>query len=283
LARLSSVDSIEDPTRLAHALLSLGGGASQEMDDYPPYVRASSIYNVCPRERVLGMRAGKVVPKRAAGVQLQTVYDMGHAFHEYMQNNPAYFGGKLYGWWVCSACQRTVFGTRHSGACQVCGAKPGSYRYKEHGFQIREPWRLSGHVDAYLEIARGDFRICDLKTINGKDFEKLTAPHIEHLYQVHAYLLGHRHHTLPVTVNQNAALLLYASKRMTTKTFPFKAFHVRLDPIIAAAVEDILSEFTRAVGDFAYNPAPRQDCLASNFMCYRATSCPCVAECREAM
>ncbi len=275
-----SIDSIENPFRLATALLTYKHLSRTEVRKYPPYLRCSTIHSVCVREQILGWRLDKQVRSHVDS-SLQMTFDIGNAVHFYIQNSKQYFGDKQIGYFECMACGHVVFGRKgRLQPCQNCKAHQRAFFYKEHHMSIRKPFRLSGHQDLFLEVSLGDVRIADIKTLKTDLWKKLEEPYADHKIQVHGYMIGAEYDTkFPIKVRSDRALLIYVPKEMV-KGLPFKAFHVRRDDSIVSMIVDELELFRDAYNDESIIPPLHQLCERSEFGNYQSRSCPVLNECR---
>ena len=276
----SDLDGVTNPQLLAHRLLNL----DKRVEDkgYSRRLRLSGIAGVCVRERLLGLRHG-ISFKQTTDIGLTVTFDFGTAAHGYFQNAPEYFGKSLIGWWRCEACRHKVFGRRQMVNCSKCGALPAASRYAEHMLRLPEDVPAVGHPDAFLEIAQGDIRIAELKSIAWTDFSKLSAPQAEHAMQVTGYMhYSGMDETLPIRVNQERGLIIYISKSCGPGSTPFKAFHVEKNPIFLSHIHEKVDLFKRGLEDESFLPAPLSRCLAVEFQRSPATSCPVVNLCRDA-
>jgi len=277
----SSVDSIENPHRLAAALLpNAKPGRETFKTFYRPYLRCSGLHAVCVREQVLGWRLGKEIIRRH-GDGLQVTFDIGHATHYFMQNSRRYFRNVAVGWWECAACGWKRFGRVQAQTCPKCGAHPRAFFYSEHHMLLDNPFRLSGHPDMFLEVASGEYRVTEIKTINGEAFKDLCAPLGDHIVQVTGYMMGLEHDkSLPIRVNTQSALIIYVSKAATKGQSPMKAFHVGRTEAYENMILEELDHLQRAVDDPGHNPPGDTRCIESNWQVYRAKVCPVRKECR---
>jgi hypothetical protein len=282
IADTQSIDAIKNPLTLAQAVMYGDGAVSYEEMEYRPYLRCSGLHNVCLREQVLGWRTDKKV-KISHRDSMQVTFDIGNAFHEYLQNSPKYLGRKRLGWWQCTACGWTVFSRKWKQPCKRCGASNRAFRHKEHSMVIRKPFRLTGHPDDFLEVGPGDIRTLELKSIEGEAFKKLRAPLGDHVIQVHGYMVGLKYDaTLPIKVNIESALIVYVTKKMV-QGLPFKAFHVRRTPAIEQTVLHLVEKFTKAIEEKDYLPGPLPECSRSTFGSGRPRRCPLRKECVDAL
>ena len=114
LEATQSLDAISNPFRLANELITLN--ADRDSREYVPYLRCSSLHDVCPREHILGWRNG-LSYKRYVNASMLFTFEFGHAWHYHVQNDPAYFADRLIGWWRCRSCGHVEFAV--GGSCPV--------------------------------------------------------------------------------------------------------------------------------------------------------------------
>lgn len=275
----TGVDLITNPQRLAHQLLRLD--SLVEENRYMRRLRLSNIADVCVREQLLGLR-NDVIFKGVVDISLRVTFDLGSGIHDFLQNGANYLGENRLGWWRCSACGRKIFGRRPTAHCHKCTALPGAFRYQEHALRLPEGIPVSGHPDNFLEVAPGDIRIVDFKSINGEEFERLTAPKAEHAMQVNGYMEYIQYDdTLPVRIHRNKGFVLYVSKKHMPKSLPFKMFHVERNPAFIQVIHSKVADFTKGLEDESFLPAPSTKCLAAHFQSGRARTCPVVALCSQ--
>jgi hypothetical protein len=266
-----------DPALLAHDLLMVE--PVSEKAEYLRTLRLSNIADVCVRERILGLRY-KAVSKVRVPVGLQLTYDIGNAVHEFLQNNEKYFGRRFLGNWRCSGCGSVFFGRKPANRCASCGALAEARRYCEYSLRFPGGHPVTGHPDGFLEIAPGDIRIIDFKTINGNDFKALSTPKAAHVIQVNGYMhYMHFVEDIPIKINTSGGFLLYINKQHTT-SFPFKAFYVPFDKLYIDVIQAKVSEFKRCL-DSDSLPTARKICSESSFTASEANYCPMKKHCME--
>jgi hypothetical protein len=208
----------------------------------------------------------------------QITFDIGNAIHEFLQNSTDYFGRSFLGFWRCLACGHTIFGRKPIKSCD-CGAASSAFRYKEYLLRYpQESPYVTGHPDGFIEVAPGDLRIVDFKTIAGAEFKKLTAPKPEHLIQVNGYM----HYMqlsgdLPVGINSRQGILIYISKQHAFD-FPFKAFHVEKKEVFLQSIAKNVEAF-RKYREENILPDFLPLCLSSQFTIGGAKKCPALAYC----
>jgi len=275
---LADIDAVTNPALLAHRLMQL----DRRIEDkgYSRRLRLSSIADVCVRERLLGLR-GNISYRSCVDIGLRVTFDIGNALHEFFQNDSGYFGGNLLGWWRCSACGQKVFGRRKVDNCR-CGALPGASKYMEHMLRLPEDIPVAGHPDAFLEVAPGDIRIADFKSINGEEFAGLTSATAAHAMQVTGYMeYIAQDRSLPVQVNRDKGFVIYVSKKHMTRELPFKAFHIERNHVFLEHIREKVAMFKRGLDDEAFLPGTLPLCSAGEFQRSPARICPVVDLCRE--
>jgi hypothetical protein len=273
----SAIDAITDPVELARELLRVTGEVNNEV--YSSYCRVSQLATFCPREYVLGFR-GQVENRRVVWQNQRFTFDIGNAYHAFIQNTREYFGDRRVGWWECLKCGAKRFGLAVSSC--TCGAKSHQIIYREHSMRLEEPFRITGHPDLFLSFGDGDIRVAELKSISATAFERLTAPLADHVYQLHGYImLLPLDGSLPIQVNQQQGLLIYVSKQAAGPGgFPVKAFHVSRSPVIVKAITTDLLSHKRGIEDAGFFPPPRPACIQSQYSHALARNCSVSHLCR---
>ena len=275
--KIADIDSVTDPSLLAHRMLNLEGRAERRYFDHR--LRMSTMHNVCVRGQLLGLR-NNAVSVETIPVSLRVTFDIGNAIHLFLQNGGGYLGKNRIGWWQCLACGHKIFGRQPVAKCPRCGALEQAFQYVEHALHAPEGVPISGHIDGFLEVAPGDIRVIDFKTINGDDFADLDAPKPEHCIQVNGYMKYiQMDDTVPVKINPDRGLLLYISKKHSGRMLPFKMFHVRRKQMFLDVIEHKVAEFKHGLEDPTYLPEPLQACVASDFKSAACRSCNTYSYC----
>jgi len=139
---------------------------------------------------------------------------------------------------------------------------------------MEDPYRVTGHIDGFLEVAPGEFRVVDFKTCSGADFDKLIAAKGDHVIQVSAYMgLLKYDPNLPVKFNERVGYVAYIPKRHQSKGFPIKIFRVDRSQEVDRYVKSVLDSFVLGLRDESYLPAPISDCITSDFCGTKAKYC----------
>ena len=274
-----NIDNVDDPLMLAHRLMNLESRQEEHLPDRR--LRMSMIANVCVRGQLIAYRSNiSTADYLSAGMRV--TFDIGNAIHLFFQNSQSYLGERRLGWWQCLACGTKVFGRKPQKKCGVCGASDRAALYHEHALRMPEKIPVSGHIDCFLEVAPGDIRVLDFKTINGEEFEKLKAPKADHVIQVTGYMKFIQYdETFPVKVNPDKGLVLYISKKHVAKGLPFKMFHVQRLKIYEDLIDKKIDDFKRGLDDTSYLPEPLDACVKTKFSSSFCRLCPVVLECSK--
>ena len=272
-----NIDNVDDPQMLAHRLMNLESTKETKLPDRR--LRMSSISKVCVRGHLLAYR-NNISSTEHLPVSMRVTFDIGNALHLFFQNSPDYLGYKRLGWWQCLACGTQTFGRKPQMKCSACGAAARAIHYREHALKMPDSIPVSGHVDCFLEVASGDIRVLDFKTINGEDFETLKAPKADHVLQVIGYMKYMQYdENFPVKVNPDKGLLLYISKKHTVKSLPFKIFHVNRLKIYEDVIDKKVADVKHGLEDVSYLPDPLDECIKSKFVSSTCRNCPVVLLC----
>lgn len=275
-----NIDSVDDPTMLAHRLIDTD--SQRVKKEVTTRLRMSQMHCVCVRERLLTIR-NSIIPEEFLPIGMRVTFDIGNAIHWFLQNSEGYLGKYRLGWWKCQACGHKIFGRKPSQNCHKCNALPSCITYHEHELHIPSGGpRVSGHIDCFFEVGPGDIRVVDFKTINGPDFDSMTGPKPEHCIQVNGYMhYIQQDDRIPVRINPDKGLLLYVSKKHE-RGLPFKMFHVSKDRMYLDVIENKVALFERGLKDSNYLPEPLQACVNSEFKSYNCRQCSAYSHCVEA-
>jgi len=154
------------------------------------YVRASGIFDFCPREEFLvskyNITRKDVIPER-----LWKTFRFGRVFETFFRDEVLGNAGIVIGKWrcgVCGHCDDEVNGmSRYAKPklCEVCGAN--SFSYVEADL-ISEDGLLGGHPDGFLHW-NFVYSILELKTANDMNFSRVRKnPMEKHKAQVQVYM-----------------------------------------------------------------------------------------------
>lgn len=162
------------------------------------WLRASSMYRICPREEALASLL-KVIRYDKINASLQLIFEHGHALHHQLQNSILPRLGILYGQWRCNRCS-TDHGTweRPDTAhltlvlrpeeCSNCGYD--TFTYQEIHFED-ESIRISGHPDGFLVVpGRPGAGVLEGKSIGQRGALQVKhAPLFGHVIQCQTYMM----------------------------------------------------------------------------------------------
>lgn len=247
------------------------------------YPRASSLYNVCIRQLLLGTKF-KLKKTELVGFNRQLTFDIGNALHKWIQNSEAYFGTQRRGIWVCTACgKERVFGKPPTQKCQKCGAQAIAMEYKEIELIMHKPFCVTGHPDLFIEPtdSPGKIRVVELKTMNGEKFAKLATPLIEHVWQIQTYMYACNllAYELSVRVDAQHGYLVYISKKETRGELPIKIFPIQKDDRVLSEIKDKLRVYSSCLRDDTLCE-PDAECVKSAYSGWKARSCPALKLCK---
>jgi hypothetical protein len=216
-------------------------------------LRVSSLGYMCHREEILRARH-KVKKIQKIGAVQQRVFDVGTAFHSFMQNN--YFAKFLYGNWKCTQCGLITENSMKT-KCQ-CGSE--SLIYEELSLKS-DLHKLTGHPDGIL--VKGDRRwLLELKTINDTGYKMVTdneSPKDDHIIQTNMYM---------AMLKIVQCIAIYFNKNSGVWT----QYYMKYNPQIVKGVLDKIAYMRKAIGDSSL-PLPVRTCCAS-ITCTRAKNCP---------
>ena len=252
------IDSITDPRKLPHHLLNNYGGRRSERRY--KNLRLSEIDGACPREWVLGHLLNLTYFQNVPMANLWQM-NMGSILHWYIQNDPAFFGDKLIGYWKCRACgYNRRFGTRPAEPCEKCHAHPRVTEYDEYMFRLSTPYRVVGKIDLILRIAPRIYRFGEIKTCS-KD---MMSPDGGHVAQTASYNFFSRYDDkLPIQIDRSTCYIFYFNKKFDFKG-PVKTFTVRpterlINPLKAKAAMITEGVVTKTL------PLPLSQCVSVDF------------------
>jgi hypothetical protein len=272
----SVIDSITDPTKLPHHLLDNYGGRRSERRY--KNLRLSEIDSACPREWVLGNLLDLYYYQNVPIANLWQM-NMGSILHWYIQNDPAFFGDRLVGWWKCRACGfLRRFGNRPKEPCEKCHAHPRVTEYEEYMFRLTTPYRVVGKIDLILRVAPRVYRYGEIKTCS-KD---MMSPDGGHVAQTASYNYFSRYdNTLPITIDRSKCYIFYFNKKFDfkgpVKTFTVKPTERLINPLKAKAAMITEGVASRTL------PDPLAGCISVNFSTKsgRPKKCGIPQECKK--
>jgi hypothetical protein len=278
---LTETERLGDPQAVALEILHTQT-IKEDVSIGPP--RASGLYDACMRKHVLGTKL-RSIETRWTGFGSRMTFGIGNAIHDWAQNTPEIFGDKIRGFWECMGCGETdfkAFGTKPKTRCS-CGANVAAYKYREFGAHIKEPIEFTMHADMFIE-SNSFYRIVEIKTINGKDFDSLICPLAQHEYQVSTYVLGALMFKKKLFPNfdPKIAYLLYVSKQHKQRELPIKMFPVKITTETLDRIVGKLKIYKEGIKKYPKElPACDKKCRPPVFDSYIAKSCPLLKVCKE--
>lgn len=248
----------------------------------PIYPRASSLYKDCMRQLVL-INKNNIKKEEYVKFSNTVVFDIGNSVHFWAQNTKSFISDDLKsGFWRCSSCEYTTpFTKKVKEKCPVCNARPEAFKYIEYSLKMEKPLFVTGHPDMFVEKPKNNYRVLELKTIDTIAFDKLKAPLIEHLWQVHTYMWGLGKDILSKNIkfDPKYGYIMYISKGLKMKSSPVKTFLIKQDKVI---LRDILNKLTEFKNGYMDNILPPRvsSCFDSGYTTYQAKNCPALNFCR---
>lgn len=200
------------------------------------YLHLSSLIGACARMHVLAHRYDVTIHNRVTGAH-RVMWAMGRAVETHIRS--AFVKGMdwrgVYGRWRCACGKRRVDGFLPAGGpsaqrCVVCGS--GTEVYEEMTWKD-EGARIVGNPDLTFQTSEG-LTVVEIKSLNGDEFETLTAPKPDHVLQA----LGYRRLIAGngVAVAPRAAIV-YANKKFQFRGSVYKEFHVSETQATANALD----------------------------------------------
>jgi hypothetical protein len=272
-------ETVKDPSIRASELVSIA------TDKYvvpigPP--RASSLQDACMRMHVLGVKYEKTRTEWG-DFQSKLMFGIGNSLHYWIQNTGDVLGNNRLGWWHCLACgkDRPNFGPPPTIKCPHCNARPEASIYREHHVDPFGDYPVSGSPDMFIQAKKALFRVLELKSMNGEDFEKLKAPLAPHEWQVRTYSWKcSKDKKLPVKIDSSAGYVLYISKKNFKNQFPMKLFIVHEDKSVLKIIKEKVALYRDGIEHFPEKiPSRAIACGKSGLTCYQAKQCPVLKEC----
>lgn len=200
--------------------LTVKDGGDREHGWHPSYVSNG----ICPRlEVIVTARKDLVPPGKSVEPSLMRIFWFGQAIHELYQNRVFGPMGALYGHWIKLDTGEVSLGHHPDPS------KPYEYRYREP--TVHDPeHNIVGHTDGLLVLPDGP-ALLELKTINSRSFEFLTAPREAHVRQANLYMhCKFRHLDYPMP---KRTVILYVNKNTSEeKEFWVEKDDSKLQPML---------------------------------------------------
>lgn len=270
-----------DPELITRDFISVS--STEDKKKLPRYPRASALYTDCMRQLVLINKYDLIVKKYNKFHQ-NVVFSIGNAVHFWAQNTKSFIADDLRrGLWECKACGYiSDFSGVITTECPKCSAKKTSFEYLEYSLKLESPVFLTGHPDMFVEKPDNNYRIVEFKTMASSMFDKLQAPLIEHIWQVHAYMWGLSKDALfkSLPFDKSAGYIMYICKDMKINMSPVKTFLVTREPSIEKEILNKLKTFKDGYKK-GILPAPSEQCVMSDFSSYTSKNCPVANYCKK--
>jgi len=239
------------------------------VEDKPPLglsdvIRASSIWNFCPRMEALRVQKKLTLRDEVSG-RLSRIFRFGRVFERHLRDMIFGVNDLLIGKWHCAACERdagldlagAIYRVKPRDKCKNCGAKLWSYT---EILKVDDASNVGGHTDGFIKWA-DDYAILEIKTANEwsfKSIRKANRPMQSHFAQTQVYMHLHGY---------KKALVWYYNKNTSDQ----ETFWIEYDPSFARAMLDKATQFRDFLkSDQTVLPAR----LCSDKKCPRAKECP---------
>lgn len=207
--RLDAIDSQPEVKRL-------GTGEGE----YGHYIHVSSLIGACARQHALAAQDNRQHVEAVTGGH-RVMWAFGRAVEAHIRKQFLIATGRAtaFGHWHCP-CEREW----HSGhfpaarVCEACGK--GLTEYKEYTLYDHENW-IKGNPDLLIHLSQY-FIPTEIKSLNKKEWDAITQPKGDHVFQVSMY-----HDFLALNGFQvhDKAIIIYCAKDFTYGS-PYKEFHV---------------------------------------------------------
>lgn len=245
--------------------------------------RASQLYTSCMRMYVISYMK-KIPIKDYTNFNQRLTFNLGHAVHYWVQNDPFLFGSRRRGLWKCAACGYVMgFGPPPVGKCPECSAYNEALQYYEYPFEVKRDLFLTGHTDMFLQTKYRKLPcIIDLKTISQKQFPSLEAPKIEAEWQVQAYMWAcSQDEYLSHLVDHELGFVIYISKGWHNDMLPVKTFPVYRNDSMLGRIKEKLKKFADGIKSYPNNiPEPLPICVNTKWDHYTSKQCQLRLMCR---
>lgn len=186
------------------------------------HIHVSSLLDFCPRRLFLSNKYEQDQYKAVDG-NMRIVWAMGRAVENHIRtqliaSNPE----DSFGNWscVCGDCYiESSYKPSPEEGCSRCGSSVDVY--EEHTLRHDEAG-VVGNPDFIIRV--NDLLVpVEIKSINAKEFDTLTAPKGDHVFQVSSYhkILREQYPDLPLS---NNCIILYANKDFKWMETPYKQF-----------------------------------------------------------
>lgn len=230
-------------------LLSAVGGMDRKAEEIrtgSEFIHVSSLIDYCARREALAFSSrdgGAMVKTRPVYSGDRLVWAIGRAVEKHIREQfiASGKGGGSFGSWSCVCGSTTMTGFRPSEfpVCERCGKEASNYG--EHTL-VDFQRKIVGNPDLiYLRPDNGLFRVVEIKSMNGPEFNGLEAPLHQHVIQALCYqrILSEQGEDTIGYGADDAVTIFYASKVYNMK--PYKSFTVPVTPEWRNRIDDLWS------------------------------------------
>ncbi|QSY98691.1 hypothetical protein J2J97_31975 (plasmid) [Rhizobium bangladeshense] len=242
--------------------------------EYGHYTHVSSLIDICARQHALAAQDDRVIQESVTGGH-RVMWAMGRYVEKHIRSQFLKAGGgrNAFGRWTCLCGNAEHVGHRpHQRLCLQC--QQGLEQYNEFTLFDHENW-IKGNPDL-LTVFPGDWFVpIEIKSMNKKDFDALTAAKGDHIFQIGHYrrmleLSGFRTHTHGV--------IIYCTKDFKYGS-PYKEFHVDLTASSVINIIDQSVAVARQLRESRENDTLPPRTLCSAHSDARAKQCPFLVSC----
>lgn len=218
-----------------------------------PGLHASSLHRVCARREILAQDFKLVVERQPMTVGNFLTVDVGHALHQWWQDEYLGPSGLAFGNWRCKRCHHLHKDTTCPKKCfHPCESE--KFTYEEYGVDLKD-LKTVGHMDAVLLEKpwdkRSKKRVGEIKTKSPYQYKHISGPELAHVIQTHVYMKG---------MGLTEAIIIYIAKgkqcKWTIRSGEFiagsprvKAYVVGFDDALWASLEKRINDYWQAQAD----------------------------------
>lgn len=237
-------------------------------------IHLSSLIDICPRQYALAVQHEVDIRSAVTGAH-KVMWKVGRAVESHVRNE--FIEGCNYrtvvGTWRCMCGQQTHNGLAPLNAvpCTRCGVHPMIY---DELTLVDQSYQICGNPDL-LFYHRGKLYVVEIKSMVAHQFDSLTSPLGNHVFQASGYRRLAEINGFEVAPE---VILLYTRKDFKYGS-PYKQFNVNVDRTNYDRILDAAWESAELVKDSVDNGYIPERTLCSSATCSRAKKCPVVAKC----
>ena len=269
------------PFLSAKLLTNLLDAADQESEvarltGLDSYIHVSSLIGMCPRQATLARiySTGQRAYRSTSGYD-RIVWAIGRSVERHIRDTLITKFGQtnVFGGWTCPGKHEIIWGTFPSNAplCPQCRLQRNVY--VEADLKDDE-LGITGHPDLIV-IINGWMVVVEIKSMTSVDWNKLTAPKGDHVFQAGSYrhLLARKGFRVHRNVIVIVATKDYSFKRSVS---PYKEFHMDVTVTQMQTMFDRAFEQAAMVKSaaLAQVPPPRDPSVCSGIGSTTANACP---------